>query len=71
MVVDKAPPSTFTFSPSSAADGGCERCTSAQSDGMVANRYNPFITPYPSASGGSAPGDPGCPAVWVGDATGK
>ncbi|MDQ1630279.1 MAG: hypothetical protein QOC80_251 [Frankiaceae bacterium] len=112
----KAPPSTFTFSPSSAATGGYERGkTSAQaaqdyttdnavltnpafvgifspvaladakaagvkavlvsytgmSAGMVANQYNPFITPYPSASGKPAPGDPGCPAVWVAEGTGS
>lgn len=39
-------------------------------DDEVANQYNPFITPYPSTSGLPAAGDPGCPAVWVGDATG-
>lgn len=39
-------------------------------DEEVANQYNPFITPYPSVSGLPAPGDPGCPAVWVGDDTG-
>lgn len=39
-------------------------------DDEVAHQYNPFITPYPSASGLPTPGDPGCPAVWVGDATG-
>ena len=39
-------------------------------DEEVINQYNPFITPYPAASGLAAPGDPGCPAVWVGDATG-
>ena len=40
-------------------------------DDEVANQYNPFITPYPSASGLPTPGDNGCPAVWVGDATGQ
>jgi hypothetical protein len=40
------------------------------SDGMVAHQYNPFITPYPSASGRPALGDAGCPAVWVGEGTG-
>lgn len=39
-------------------------------DDEVHNQYNPFITPYPAASGLPAPGDPGCPAVWVGDSTG-
>ena len=39
-------------------------------DDEVANQYNPFITPYASASGLPAPGDPGCPALWVGDSTG-
>ena len=39
-------------------------------DDEVVNQYNPFTTSYPAASGLPAPGDPGCPAVWVGDATG-
>ncbi|MGZ6764678.1 MAG: hypothetical protein ACXVEQ_00160 [Nocardioidaceae bacterium] len=39
-------------------------------DDEVAHQYNPFITPYPATSGLPTPGDPGCPAVWVGDATG-
>ena len=39
-------------------------------DEEVIHQYNPFITPYPAASGLPTPGDPGCPAVWVGDATG-
>ena len=39
-------------------------------DEEVANQYNPFITPYPTATGRATPGDPGCPAVWVGEATG-
>ena len=39
-------------------------------DEEVIHQYNPFITPYPAASGLATPGDPGCPAVWVGDATG-
>ena len=41
------------------------------SDDQVANQYNPFITPYPNAAGRPAPGDPGCPALWVGDRTGR
>ena len=44
---------------------------SGMSDGMVAHQYNPFITPYPSTSGLPTPGDPGCPAVWVGADTGS
>ena len=39
-------------------------------DDEVINQYNPFITPYPAASGLPTPGDSGCPAVWVGDSTG-
>ena len=39
-------------------------------DEEIVNQYNPFTTPYPAASGLPSPGDPGCPAVWVGDATG-
>ena len=39
-------------------------------DDEVINQYNPFTTSYPAASGLPAPGDPGCPAVWVGDSTG-
>jgi hypothetical protein len=39
-------------------------------DDEVINQYNPFTTPYPAPSGLATPGDPGCPAVWVGDATG-
>jgi len=39
-------------------------------DDEVINQYNPFTTGYPAASGLPAPGDPGCPAVWVGDAAG-
>jgi hypothetical protein len=39
-------------------------------DEEVVNQYNPFTTSYPAASGLPAPGDPGCPAVWVGDSTG-
>ena len=39
-------------------------------DDEVINQYNPFTTPYPAASGVPTPGDPGCPAVWVGDGTG-
>ena len=39
-------------------------------DEEIVNQYNPFTTSYPAASGLPTPGDPGCPAVWVGDATG-
>jgi hypothetical protein len=39
-------------------------------DDEVINQYNPFLTGYPAASGLPTPGDPGCPAVWVGDSTG-
>lgn len=39
-------------------------------DDEVFNQYNPFTTGYPSASGLPEPGDPGCPALWVGDSTG-
>ena len=39
-------------------------------DGEVVNQYNPFTTSYPAASGLPSPGDPGCPAVWVGDPAG-
>jgi hypothetical protein len=39
-------------------------------DEEVIHQYNPFVTPYPAASGLPTPGDPGCPAVWAGDATG-
>jgi hypothetical protein len=39
-------------------------------DDEVINQYNPFTTSYPAASGLPSPGDPGCPAVWVGDAAG-
>ena len=39
-------------------------------DEEVVNQYNPFTTSYPAASGLPAPGDPGCPAVWVGDSAG-
>jgi MYXO-CTERM domain-containing protein len=40
------------------------------SDDLVANQYNPFTTPYPNKQGQPVPGDPGCPALWVGDDTG-
>lgn len=40
-------------------------------DDEVANQYNPFITPYPATPAVPTAGDPGCPAVWVGDATGQ
>ena len=39
-------------------------------DDEVIHQYNPFTTGYPSASGLATPGDPGCPALWVGDSTG-
>ena len=39
-------------------------------DEEVINQYNPFTTPYPTASGLPTASDPGCPAVWVGDSTG-
>jgi hypothetical protein len=39
-------------------------------DDEVINQYNPFVTGYPSPSGLATAGDPGCPAVWVGDSTG-
>ena len=39
-------------------------------DDEVVNQYNPFTTSYPAASGLPSPGDPGCPAVWVGDSAG-
>ena len=39
-------------------------------DEEVVNQYNPFTTSYPAPSGLPSPGDPGCPAVWVGDAAG-
>ncbi|MGH3784841.1 MAG: hypothetical protein ACRDRO_30570 [Pseudonocardiaceae bacterium] len=40
-------------------------------DDEVINQYNPFTTPYPSASGLATPDDAGCPALWVGDSTGS
>ena len=40
-------------------------------DAEVANQYNPFITPYTTDSGKPSPGDPGCPALWVGERTGQ
>ena len=40
-------------------------------DDEVINQYNPFTSPYPSASGLATPDDPGCPALWVGDFTGS
>ena len=39
-------------------------------DEEVVNQYNPFTTSYPAASGLPSAGDPGCPAVWVGDPAG-
>jgi hypothetical protein len=41
------------------------------SDDQVANQYNPLTTTYPNNQGRPVPGDPGCPALWVGDGTGK
>jgi hypothetical protein len=41
------------------------------SDDQVANQYAPIIAPYPNNSGVPIPGDPGCPALWVGDRTGQ
>jgi hypothetical protein len=41
------------------------------SDDQVANQYNPFTTKYPNDLGWPVPGDPGCPALWVGDQTGR
>jgi hypothetical protein len=40
------------------------------SDDQVANQYNPITTKYPNSSGLPVPGDPGCPALWVGSDTG-
>lgn len=40
-------------------------------DEEVINQYNPFTTPYPSASLAATPNDPGCPALWVGESTGS
>jgi hypothetical protein len=41
------------------------------SDDQVANQYAPFATKYPNNQGVPVPGDPGCPALWVGDLTGQ
>jgi hypothetical protein len=41
------------------------------SDDQVANQYNPLTTGYPNSTGRPLPGDPGCPALWVGDGTGQ
>jgi hypothetical protein len=41
------------------------------SDDQVANQYAPIVAPYPNNSGVPIPGDPGCPALWVGDRTGQ
>jgi hypothetical protein len=41
------------------------------SDDQVANQYNPLTTEYPNLTGLPVPGDPGCPALWVGDRTGQ
>jgi hypothetical protein len=46
-------------------------CWTGMPDDEVANQYNPFITPYASASKVATKGDPGCPALWVGETTGK
>jgi hypothetical protein len=40
------------------------------SDDQVANQYNPITTKYPNKGRKPVPGDPGCPALWVGDQTG-
>ena len=39
-------------------------------DDEAVNQYNPFTTSYPAVSDLPSPGDPGCPAVWVGDSAG-
>jgi hypothetical protein len=41
------------------------------SDDQVANQYNPLTTTYPNSQGLPVPGDPGCPALWIGDGTGR
>jgi hypothetical protein len=41
------------------------------SDDQVANQYNPITTTYPNKEGRPVAGDPGCPALWVGDGTGR
>ena len=41
------------------------------SDDQVANQYNPITTTYPNKQKLPIAGDPGCPALWVGDATGQ
>jgi hypothetical protein len=41
------------------------------SDDQVANQYNPFTTKYPNSQGRPVRDDPGCPALWVGDHTGR
>jgi hypothetical protein len=41
------------------------------SDDQIANQYNPFTTTYPNEQGKPELGDPGCPALWVGDGTGR
>jgi hypothetical protein len=41
------------------------------SDDLVANQYNPITTGYPNKSGLPEKNDPGCPALWVGEATGR
>jgi hypothetical protein len=41
------------------------------SDDQVANQYNPITTGYPNSTGRPVPGDPGCPALWVGSDTGR
>lgn len=46
-------------------------CWTGMPDDEVANQYNPFITPYASDAGVPTTGDPGCPALFVGEATGK
>jgi len=41
------------------------------SDDLVANQYNPITTGYPNKSGLPDKNDPGCPALWVGEGTGR
>jgi hypothetical protein len=41
------------------------------SDDQVANQYNPLTTGYPNSTGLPERSDPGCPALWVGERTGR
>ena len=41
------------------------------SDDQVANQYNPLTTGYTNDTGLPVPDDPGCPALWVGEGTGR